>query len=131
VTSSTAAAEVLSRAYAARGAPPPPARSPAAPPAPLLTVQDLPLPAAAAADRRWLEERLKTRYRGLEDLGPGEPPLERWCVTLHRLVDREIPWTGGKTEQRLVRVWFFGPDPGAALEKARAFVEDAIRRARR
>jgi hypothetical protein len=120
-----AVAEVLSRAYAARGAPPPLASSPSAPPPAVLEAQ---IPPGGEADRRWLEERLRLRFGGLEDLGPAIP-AERWCVTVRHLTTKPVPWTGGKTEERLVREWFFGPDPAAALAKARAWVEDQRRRA--
>jgi hypothetical protein len=91
-------------------------------------VIELQLAAGAEADRRWLQEKLKTRFLGLEHLG-AEIPGERYCATILRLAERPVPWTGGKTEHRLVHKWFFGADPGEALAKARAWVEQQRRRA--
>ncbi len=141
MTDAATAAEVLAGARCGRPAPPSPATSPSAPPvkhsaqvnelrnsatcpSPVLELQ---LTARAEADRRWLAERLKTRFGGLEDLG-GDYPAERFCVTVLRLATKPVPWTT-RTEERLVRKWFFGADPGEALAKARAWVEQQRRRA--
>jgi len=91
----------------------------------LLDVQFSP---AAAADLRWLEEKCRTRFGGLEDLG-DEIPGERYCATVYRLVEKAIP-SSTKTEEKLLRKWFFGPSPDAALGKARAWVEAQFARKR-
>jgi len=91
-------------------------------------VPTLQLSPAAAADQRWLEEKCRTRFAGLEDLG-NEIPGERYCATVYRLVEKPIPFST-KTEEKLLRTWFFGPDPDGALAKARAWVEAQFARKR-
>lgn len=80
----------------------------------------------AAADRRFLEERIKSRYVGLEDTGPAVPET-RWSVEIHRQVEKEVPFTyPPRTRSELRATWFLGATPDQALAKARAWVEEQL-----